>query len=106
DPSRHLVLVLCCLEIFRKAQPLFDPKNATAEQSPFDFTNLEESFDATTDFMRAVAETNQGRPLGRGVLPENYQQGVSNYVLSGLGVLVHEYTKEPNLNGIGTVLQC
>jgi tetratricopeptide (TPR) repeat protein len=106
DPSRHLALVLCCLDTFRKAEPLFDVKNATAEESPFWSESPEDTFGPTRDFMRAVAETNQGRPLGRGVLPQNYQKGVSNHVMSGLGILVHEYTKGPDLNGIGTVLQC
>jgi tetratricopeptide (TPR) repeat protein len=106
DASRHLVLILCCLDVFHRAEPLFDLKNATAEESPFNFENPNDSCDATADFMRAVVEANQGRPLGRGVLPRNYQKGVSNEVMSGLGILVHAYTKEPDLKGIGAALQC
>ncbi len=106
DLSRITILMQAMMDAYQKAAPLFEPANATNENSPWDFAKIEESSEKTIDFMRVVAETSRSCPLGRAVAPPEYATSVPNEVMEGLGVLVRAFSKEPDLKGIMNVLQC
>jgi len=107
DKRSRIVLLLSSLTTaYKKSRRLFDEANATNESSPWSFTDVDENGKKATAFMQAVAESSGGRPFGQAVLPPNYAEGVPDSVMRGLGILVHAFTEEPDLKGIGNVLQC
>ena len=106
DRSRITILLQTMVSAYQKSASLFEPTNATNENSPWSFSNIEESSQQTIDFMRAVAESSDSCPLGLAVAPAKYATSVPDEVMRGLGILIQTFSKKPDLKGIMNALHC
>jgi len=106
EMSRMVILFACCQDAFVRAASSFGATNASGEDDPLEIGDVEESVDEAKAFMTAVAEHSRDRALGHAIIPPAYASGVSDKIMSGLGVLVFAFSKEPDLHGIANTLQC
>jgi hypothetical protein len=106
EGSRIVLLLRGLTSAFRRASVLFEPANATNEPSPWSFADAEENSKKALEFMKAVTKASAGCPLGRAIAPPEYSVSIANEVMQGLGGIVHVFTQNPDLSGIGGVLQC